>query len=154
MPSSVGSLSSVVALFVQCNGILDKQPLWYRNLQILHLTPMTKKQIQINSILKYEEKNYALKIEYNVPTNTRTEHCSQQPSIGSKFENLWPVLRQLSGTNDFGDCGTVNPLVTGWISLIGLIEFAKIEVSNGSIGKQCVTTPFWLKINNKEKLSI
>jgi hypothetical protein len=93
-------------------------------------------------------------MEYNIPTNTRTEHSSQQPSIGSKFENLWPVLRQLSGTKDFGDCGTVNPLVADWISLIGLIEFVKIEVSDGSLGKQCVTTPFWLQVNNKEKCFI
>lgn len=40
LPSSVWSLSSVAAFFVQCNGTFDKQPLWYRNLQILHLTPI------------------------------------------------------------------------------------------------------------------
>lgn len=39
LPSSVESISSVTAFFVQCNGTLDKQPLWYRNLQILHFTP-------------------------------------------------------------------------------------------------------------------
>lgn len=59
---------------------------------------------------------------------------------------MWPVLTQISGTTDFGDCGIVIPLVADWISLFGLIEFSKIEVSNGSLGEQCVTTPFWLRL--------
>jgi len=46
LPSRVESLSSVAAFFVQCNGTFDKQPLWYRNLQILHLTPTNVYNLQ------------------------------------------------------------------------------------------------------------
>lgn len=74
--------------------------------------------------------------------------------MGSKFENLWPIFTQISGTKGFGDCGIVNPLVVDWTSLFGLIEFVKIEVSNGSIGEPWVTTPFWLKYKINENVII